>query len=206
MASGTGSNFKAIAEACQRGELPARVVCLITDKPDAPALELARALGIEAHTIEPPTRKAGLPAETEDEIVAVCKGLNVGLIALAGYMRILKGPLLTEYEGRIMNIHPSLLPSFKGLHAVQQGLDYGVKVVGCTVHFVDRSIDGGAIILQAAVPVEGSDTEENVLNKVHKEEHRIYVDAVRLFAEGRLRVDGRQVKIIDPIPSNNQQR
>jgi phosphoribosylglycinamide formyltransferase-1 len=204
LASGTGSNFKAIAEACQHGEIPARVACLITDNPRAPALELARSLGVEAHIIEPPTQKAGLPVETENEIVAVCKNLGVDLVTLAGFMRILKGPLLTEYEGRIMNIHPSLLPSFKGLHAVRQALEYGTKVVGCTVHFVDRTVDGGAIILQAAVPVDEKDTEDAVLDKVHEQEHRIYVRAVKLFAEGRLESAERHVRILDRISSNNQ--
>ncbi len=197
LASGTGSNFGAIAKACQRDEIPATMVCLISDKPDAPALDLARSYGVEARVIEPPTKKAGLPFETENEIVIVCKSLDVDLIALAGFMRILKGPLLDEYEGRIMNIHPSLLPSFKGLHGVRQALDYGVKVAGCTVHFVERDVDGGAIIQQAALPVEESDTEDSFLQKVHKEEHRIYIRAIKLFAEGRLRREGRRVRILD---------
>ena len=197
LASGKGSNFAAMAEACRRDEIPARVVCLITDNPDAPALELARSYDIEAHTFEPPTKKPGLPAETENKIVALCRGLEVDLVALAGFMRILKGPLLTEYEGRIMNIHPSLLPSFKGLHAARQALEYGVTVAGCTVHFVDRSVDGGVIIVQAAVPVDGDDTEDTLLEKIHRQEHRIYVNAVKLFAEGQLRIDGRRVKIVD---------
>jgi phosphoribosylglycinamide formyltransferase-1 len=200
LASGTGSNFGAIAKACQREEIPAVAVCLISDKPDAPALDLARSYGVEARVIEPPTNKARLPAETENEIVNVCKSHDIDLIALAGFMRILTGPLLDAYEGRIMNIHPSLLPSFKGLHGVRQALDYGCKVAGCTVHFVERDVDGGAIIQQAALPVEESDTEESFLQKVHKEEHRIYVRSVKLFAQGRLRHDGRRVRILDREP------
>ena len=144
MASGTGSNFGAIAEACRNGNIPASVAGVITDNPDAGVLELARSYDVEARVIEPPTKKAGLPAETENDIVAVCRELQADLIALAGFMRILKGSLLDTYEGRIMNIHPSLLPSFKGLDGVGQALEYGAKVVGCTVHFVDRSVDGGA--------------------------------------------------------------
>ena len=197
LASGTGSNFGAIAKACQGGEIPATVACLISDNPDAPALELARSYGVEARVIEPPTKKASLPVETENEIVDTCKSFDVDLIALAGFMRILKGPLLDEYQGRIMNVHPSLLPSFKGLHGVRQALDYGVKIAGCSVHFVDREVDGGAIIQQAALPVEENDTEESYLDKLHKEEHRIYVRAVGLFAEGRLRQEGRRVRILD---------
>ena len=197
LASGTGSNFGAIAKACQREEMPAAVACLISDKPGAPAIDLARSYGVEARVVEPPTKKASLPPETENEIVNVCRTLDVDLIALAGFMRILKGPLLDAYVGRIMNVHPSLLPSFKGLHGVRQAIDYGVKIAGCSVHFVDREVDGGAIIQQAALPVEESDTEESFLEKLHKEAHRIYVQAVKLFAEGRLRQEGRRVRILD---------
>ena len=204
MASGTGSNFAAIADACSHDGFPARVVCVVADKPDEPVLDLARTRGVDAQVVEPPTKKAGLPVEIEEKICALLRERRVDLVALAGFMRILKGPLLTEFEGRIMNIHPSLLPSFKGLDAVGQALEYGARVVGCTVHFVDRTIDGGAIILQAPVPVEHNDTEDNVLKKVHGEEHRIYVEAIKLFAEGRLQPDGRRVKILDEVSSNNQ--
>ena len=203
LASGTGSNFRAIAEASSRGEIPARVACLITDNPQAPVIELARSYGVAARIIEPPTAKAGLPFETENAIVSACRDHDVDLVALAGFMRILKGPLLEEYDGRIMNIHPSLLPSFKGLHAVRQALEYGVKVVGCTVHFVDRTVDGGAIIVQAAVPVDEDDNEDTLLEKVHVEEHRIYVRAIGLFAEGRLQRQDRRVRIIDEIPQSD---
>lgn len=194
MASGTGTNFTAIAEACRKGKIQARVVCLVCDNPDAPALERARSFGIKTHILQLP-KKAGLPPEAEHEIIELCRSLNVDLIALAGFMRILKGPLLTEFEGRIMNIHPSLLPSFKGLRGIGQALEYGVKVAGCTVHFVDRSVDGGAIILQSAVPVEEDDTEDTLATKIHEQEHRIYVDAVGLFAQGRLAIEGRRVRI-----------
>ena len=197
LASGTGSNFEAIAEACRDDGFPARVVCVISDKPDAPVLERARARGVSAHLIQPPSAKAALPPETENAIVNLLRQHDVELVALAGFMRILKGPLLEAFENRIMNIHPSLLPSFKGLDGVGQALDYGAKVVGCTVHFVDRSVDGGAIILQAPVLVEAGDDKERVLEKVHREEHRIYVEAVRLFAEGRLRSEGRRVRIVE---------
>ena len=193
MASGTGSNFTAIADACGQGEIPARVVCLICDNDEAPVLERARSFGIASHILELP-KKAGLAPDAEQEIIRICNDQGVDLIVLAGFMRILKGPLLTEFEGRIMNIHPSLLPSFKGLRGIGQALDYGVKVAGCTVHFVDRSVDGGAIILQATVPVKEDDTEESLAERIHEQEHRIYVEAIGLFARGLLRVDGRRVR------------
>jgi phosphoribosylglycinamide formyltransferase-1 len=179
---------------------------LITDNPQAGAIGVARSYGIDAHTIQPPTRKAGLPIEIENEIVEWCDRRGIDLIALAGFMRILKGPLLERYAGRIMNIHPSLLPSFPGLHAVRQAIDQGVRVTGCTVHFVDRTVDGGAIILQGAVPVEPDDTEETLLERVHSEEHRIYTEAIRLFAEGRLRQEGKRVRILNEMASNHRKR
>jgi phosphoribosylglycinamide formyltransferase-1 len=203
-ASGTGTNFRAIAQACESKSIPARVACLISDKPDAGAHDIARSFGIQSHTIDVKTKKAGLSAEVEDEIVAVCKSHNTDLVALAGFMRILKGPLLTEFEGRIMNIHPSLLPSFKGLDAVKQAVEYGVRYTGCTVHFVDRSIDGGAIIRQAVVPIEEGESEASVLKKVHAEEHRIYTEAIDLFARDRLRIENRRVRIIDPVTPDNR--
>jgi phosphoribosylglycinamide formyltransferase-1 len=140
--------------------------------------------------------KGRLPEEVEEEMVRICVDHGVDLIALAGFMRILKGPFLTAFENRIMNIHPALLPSFPGLHSARQAVDYGVKVSGCTVHFVDRSIDGGPIILQSTVPVEDDDDEDTLINRIHVEEHKTYVRAIELFARGRLKVDGRRVKIL----------
>jgi phosphoribosylglycinamide formyltransferase-1 len=200
-ASGHGSNFKAIAEACRRSEYPARVVCLVTDNPSARAVEIARDFDVPVHVIQQPEKKAKLLPEVEEQIVSVCKKHQVDLIALAGFMRILRGAILTEYDGRIMNIHPSLLPSFKGLNAVGQALDAGVKVAGCTVHFVDRSVDGGAIILQAAVPVDDGDSEESLHAKIHREEHRIYAKAIELFSQRRLKIVGNRVRILGPMSS-----
>ena len=130
------------------------------------------------------------------EMARICSDHGADLIALAGFMRILKGPLLDRFDKRIMNIHPALLPSFPGLHSARQAVEYGVKVSGCTVHFVDRTIDGGAIILQAVVPVEDDDDEDSLINRIHVEEHKSYVRAIELFAGGRLRLDGRRVKIL----------
>jgi len=137
-----------------------------------------------------------LPLDAEKRIDEICSDLGADLIALAGFMRILKGPLLKNYQGRIMNIHPALLPSFKGLHAQKQALDYGVKIAGCTVHFVDGSIDGGAIIMQASVPVRDEDDEESLSGKILELEHRTYAEAVRLFALGLIKIEGRIVRIL----------
>jgi phosphoribosylglycinamide formyltransferase-1 len=198
LASGRGSNFEAITEACRREGFPAKVVCLVTDNPDAGALEIALRYGVAAYTVPVTETKGRLPREAEEEMARICVSHGVDLVALAGFMRILKGPLLDAFENRIMNIHPALLPSFPGLHSARQAVDYGVKVSGCTVHFVDRSIDGGAIILQATVPVGDDDDEESLINKIHVEEHKTYVRAVELFALGRLKVEGRRVRIVDP--------
>ena len=198
LASGRGSNFRAIAEACRNDDFPADVVCFITDNPDAPALEIAQEFAIPSHIVAVTEKKARLPAEDEARIADLCKNSGVQLIALAGFMRILKGALLDRFDGRIMNVHPALLPSFKGLHGARQTLEYGAKIAGCTVHFVDRTVDGGAIIVQAAVPVKDEDTEEMLVKRINKEEHRIYVEAIDLFARGKLQTDGRRVKILDP--------
>jgi phosphoribosylglycinamide formyltransferase-1 len=195
-ASGTGSNFRAIAEACRDDDYPAQVVCLISDNPDAPALDSAETLGIPSYVVPVTEKRGRLPREAEEEMADLCVGHNVDLIVLAGFMRILKAALLDIYEGRIMNIHPALLPSFKGLHSARQALEYGAKIAGCTVHFVDRSIDGGAIILQTPVVIDEDDTEDTLLAKIHPVEHQTYIRAVELFARGQLKLEGRRVKII----------
>jgi len=196
LASGRGSNFKAITEACRRDGFPARVVCLITDNEEAGALGIAKTYDVPAFTVPVTEKRGRLPHESEAEIAKLCRDHDVDLIALAGFMRILKGPLLDSFENRIMNIHPALLPSFKGLHSAQQAIDYGVKIAGCTVHFVDKSIDGGTIILQSAVLVEDDDDEDSLLGKIHVEEHKTYVRAVELFALGRLKIESRRVRIL----------
>lgn len=196
LASGTGSNFRAITQACRAEEFPAEVVCLVTDNAEAGALGIAREHGVPAHTVPVTATRGRLPQEAEEEMARLCVSHGADLVALAGFMRILKGPILDRFENRIMNIHPALLPSFPGLHSAKQAIDYGVKITGCTVHFVDRSIDAGPIILQSVVPVEDDDDEESLLKKMHVEEHKTYVRAVRLFAEGRLSVEGRRVRIL----------
>jgi phosphoribosylglycinamide formyltransferase-1 len=196
LASGTGSNFRAMCEACRRDDYPAKMVCLVTDNPDAGAMRVAADYGIPGFVVPVSVGKGRLPLETEEEMARICVEHGVELIALAGFMRILKGPLLDRFDKRIMNIHPALLPSFPGLHSARQAVEYGVKVSGCTVHFVDRTIDGGAIIVQAVVPVEDDDDEDSLINRIHVEEHKSYVRAIELFAEGRLRLEGRRVKIL----------
>jgi phosphoribosylglycinamide formyltransferase-1 len=196
LASGRGSNFKALAERCQDRTFHAEVACLITDQPVSGAVGVAEAFSIPWHAIDAGEKRGRLQPGAETEIVARCESARVDLILLAGFMRILEdgaGGVLERFSGRVINIHPSLLPSFKGLHAQRQALEHGVKIAGCTVHFVDASVDGGPIILQAAVPVRDGDDAETLRARILEEEHRIVVRAVELFAQGRLRIEGRRV-------------
>lgn len=193
LASGRGSNFEALVEAFEAGRVTAVVAALVTDRAMAGALEIARGRGVEARFVDPrqyPSREAH-----EKAVIAALDERGVGLVCLAGYMRILGATFVRHFEGRLLNIHPSLLPAFPGLHAQRQALEHGVKVAGATVHFVDEGTDTGPIVLQAAVPVLPGDTEETLSRRILAEEHRIYPEAVRLFAEGRLTIDGRRVHI-----------
>lgn len=192
--SGNGSNLQAILDACREGRIPGEVVVVLSDKADAFGLERARRAGVEAIHVDPaayPTRTAFDAALAE-----LLQAREVDLVCLAGYMRLVRKPMLTAFPDRILNIHPSLLPAFPGLDAQGQALAYGVKVAGCTVHFVTAGMDEGPIILQAAVPVLEDDTHEDLRARIQAEEHRIYPEAVRLFAEGRLRIEGRRVRIL----------
>jgi phosphoribosylglycinamide formyltransferase-1 len=193
LASGRGSNFDAIARAAASGWIPVTVAVLITDRANIRALDVARRHRIEAVVIEPrdyPSREAH-----EEQVIATLEKHAVGLVCLAGYMRILTGAFVKHFEGRLLNIHPSLLPTFPGLRAQRQALEHGVKVTGATVHFVDDGVDTGPIVVQTAVPVRSDDTEETLAERILAEEHRIYAEAIRLFAEGRLRIEGRRVRI-----------
>ncbi len=201
LASGRGSNFEAIASRCAERDFPAEVACLVTDNPDAGAVKIAERYGIEVIHVERGTRRGRLADGAEEAIVDACRERSVDLVVLAGFMRILRGALLRAYAGRIVNIHPSLLPAFPGLHAQRQALEYGVRVAGCTVHFVDDTVDGGPVILQACVPVHDDDTEETLSARILEQEHRILVRAVERIARGALRVDGRRVRGAgDPPP------
>lgn len=175
-ASGDGSNFQALAEACRSGEIPARAVLLVCDRPSARVNERADRMGIERFTFSP--KAYASKAEYEREIVRRLDEKRVDLVCLAGYMRILSDELLGAYEGRIVNVHPSLLPAFKGTHAIEQALEYGVKVFGVTIHRVDAELDGGRILAQRAFPYEGSDRAE-LERLVHAAEHPLYVETVR---------------------------
>jgi phosphoribosylglycinamide formyltransferase-1 len=193
LASGRGSNFRALAEAAASGRLPAAIVVLVTDRASAPALDIARAHGIEAVIVDPrqhPSREAH-----EKAVIGVLDERRVGLVCLAGYMRVLSAGFVSHFAGRLLNIHPSLLPAFPGLHPHRQVLEHGVRVSGATVHFVDDGVDTGPIVLQAAVPVLPDDTEARLSERILVEEHRLYPEAVRLFARGRLEIRGRRVHI-----------
>ena len=188
--SGRGSNFEAIARNIADGNLEAEIAVVISNRPEAPGLETARRLGL--HAVALPSR--GLPREEFDnQVAAVLDQHAVDLVVLAGYMRLLSGAFVKHYAMRIVNIHPSLLPAFPGLDGQHQAFDYGVKVAGCTAHFVDEHLDSGPIILQAAVAVEEDDTAEILSARILKEEHRIYTEAIRLVLSGKWRIEGRRV-------------
>ncbi|KPJ53909.1 phosphoribosylglycinamide formyltransferase [candidate division TA06 bacterium DG_24] len=198
LASGRGSNLQALIDHIEAGRLDAEIRVVVSDVKDAQALERARRHGIDACYIDPGPRRTILTAEAEERYVQCMRDHGVELIALAGFMRILKERFLAAHAGRILNIHPALLPSFPGLQAQRQAFEYGVKVSGCTVHFVDAGIDTGPIIIQASVPVRDDDTVASLSERILEEEHRIYAEAIQLFAEGRLRVEGRRVIIEGP--------
>jgi phosphoribosylglycinamide formyltransferase 1 len=189
--SGRGSNMVAIAEAVRSGRIPnSEVAVVISDKTSAAGLEKAKSLGIETVVI---ARKGRARAEHDAEIVAELKKRNVELICLAGYMRLLSRDFVQAFPNKIINIHPSLLPAFPGLDAHRQAVEYGVKISGCTVHFVDEDLDHGAIILQKAVEVADADTPESLSAKILEHEHALYVEALTLIAEGKIEISGRKV-------------
>jgi len=195
LVSGRGTNLQSIIDKCTSGEIDAKVAVVISDNPEAFALERARNAGIDSLYIDPKTERLVLIGEAEEEYIRVLKEHKVGLVCLAGFMRIIKDRFLKEYKSRIMNIHPALLPSFKGLNAQKRALDYGVRFSGATVHFVTEDVDKGPIILQAVVPVYQNDTEKTLSDRILKEEHRIYGEAIDLFARGNLKVMGGKVII-----------
>jgi len=194
LVSGRGSNLQALLDASASPDYPAEVVVVISDRERAAALDRARGAGIEALYVNP---KDFADREAFDlALVRELSARRVGLVCCAGFMRILSPAFTRAFSGRAMNIHPSLLPSFPGLHAQRQALDQGVKVAGATVHFLDDGVvDTGPIILQSTVPVQADDTEDTLAERILAEEHRLYPEAVRLFAEGRLAIDGRRVTV-----------
>ena len=189
--SGRGSNFEALADSIAAGRIPgAEIVLVISNREDAPGLARAAARAIPSQVI--PSK--GLQRETYDKlVVAELKRTGVQLVCLAGFMRLLSPYFVASFPQRILNIHPSLLPSFPGLEAQRQALEYGVKFSGCTVHLVDENLDAGPILAQAIVPVRDEDTDATLSARILAEEHRIYTDAVRLILSGRYRIEGRRV-------------
>jgi phosphoribosylglycinamide formyltransferase-1 len=191
--SGSGSNLQAIIDKVKSGYIPAKIVLVVSDNAGARALERAKKAGIETLVLNPKDFKSR--EDFDREAVKHLKEKETGLVVLAGFMRLLSSYFIKEYKNRIINIHPALLPSFKGVHGIKDALMYGVKVTGPTVHFVDEELDNGPIIMQRAVEIQNDDTEESLLERVHEEEHRIYPEAIKLIAEGRLKLEGRRVFI-----------
>lgn len=193
LCSGNGTNLQAIIDGVRSGQIPARIALVVSDNKYAFALKRAEKAGIETLVVEKKDFKS-----REDLDKAITSGLKqkkVELVVLAGFMRLLSPQFVKEYKNRIINVHPALLPSFKGTRGIKDALDYGVKVTGVTVHFVDEKLDNGPIISQAAVEIKEDDTEESLLERIHKEEHRLYPEAVKLFVEGKLKIKGRKVKV-----------
>jgi phosphoribosylglycinamide formyltransferase-1 len=200
--SGRGSNFEALAANVASGRIPnAEIAIALSNREDARGIEKARVLGIEARVIS----SKGLEREAYDKLVVTAlQEKRVDLVCLAGYMRLLSPQFVAAFHNRILNIHPSLLPAFPGLEAQRQALEHGAKFSGCTVHFVDENLDAGPIVLQACVPIEDSDSPETLSERILREEHRIYAEAVRIVLEGRFRVEGRRVLITSDDASEKQ--
>ncbi len=192
-ASGSGSNFQAIVDAVAAGKLDVSVELLVCDKPQAKVVERAERAGVPAFVFRP--KDYASREEYEADILRRLEENRIDLIVLAGYMRLITEVLLVPYEGRIINIHPSLLPSFPGKSGIADALGYGVKVTGVTVHFVDGGMDTGPIITQAAVPVHDDDTEETLAARIHRVEHALLPEVIGWIREGRIRLNGRKVRI-----------
>jgi phosphoribosylglycinamide formyltransferase-1 len=193
--SGRGSNFEAIARNIREGALDAEIAVVISNREAAPGLALARSLGLNAISL--PSK--GIDREAFDaQLVDVLQRAEVDLVCLAGYMRLLSPVFIRAFPKRILNIHPSLLPAFPGLDAQHQAFDYGVKVSGCTVHFVDEQLDSGPIVRQAAVPVLPDDTADTLSARILEQEHRVYSEAIRIVLSGQYRIEGRRVIIEEP--------
>ncbi|RMF47340.1 MAG: phosphoribosylglycinamide formyltransferase [Deltaproteobacteria bacterium] len=198
LASGGGTNLQAIIDRCLDGSLPVEIVLVLSNNPGAGALERAARAGLPTCCID--HREFDNREDFDRAVVAALQSAGVELVVLAGFMRLITDIFLQAYPGRIMNIHPALLPAFPGLHVQKKALEYGARFAGCTVHFVDSGVDTGPIILQAVVPVLQDDTEESLSRRILEQEHRIYPRAIELFAQGRLRIDGRRVIIDPPLP------
>ena len=196
--SGRGTNMESILRASEEGRIPAVTAVVISNEPAAPGIARARDHGVETVVLD--HRLAAGREDQDRRIVMTLEERRVDLVCLAGYMKLLTPVFLRAYPGRILNIHPALLPAFPGLDVQKKALDYGVRYSGATVHFVDEGVDTGPIVLQAVVPVEKDDTPEALAERILKEEHRIYPEAIRLFFQDRLRIEGRKVRILPPPP------
>lgn len=203
LASGRGSNLQAIIDNIQAGKLEAAVKVVISDKPEAYVLERAAQHNIEGIHISP--KEYETRQHYEAAVVEALRKHKVELVVLAGYMLMVGKTLLSEFPNRVMNIHPALLPAFPGTHGQRDALMYGVRYSGCTVHFVDEGMDTGPIILQAVVPVMQDDSEDTLANRILTEEHKIYSQAIQLFADGRLKVEGRRVVISEKLGVRSQE-
>ncbi len=191
--SGRGSNLRAIAEAFRSGKIKGRISLVISNKKDAPGLDVARGYGIKGEFIDP---KGFQGREEYDRyLIDRINMENPDLVVLAGYMRILSDAFIEAFEGKLINIHPSLIPAFKGLHAQRQAIEFGVRFSGCTVHYVTKDLDAGPVIVQAVVPVNPDDTEQSLSEKILSYEHRIYPQAIKWISEGRVKINGRTVVV-----------
>jgi len=194
LVSGRGSNLQAMIDAIEAKKIKAEIAVVISNVPGVMALERANKHGIKAVVID--SSEHSDKSSYEKQVIKALEENNVGLVCLAGYMKLLSPELVHHFRGRIMNIHPALLPAFPGLHVQKKALEHGVKYSGCTVHFVDEGCDTGPIILQAVVPVLDGDTEETLSARILEQEHKIYPEAIRLFSEGKLKIEGRRVRVI----------
>ncbi len=203
LASGSGSNLQAIIDRSVAGELDTEIVLVISNNPDAGALTRAQQAGISHLCID--HRQFATRSEFDQAVVAELQAAGAELIVLAGFMRIISDIFLAAFPARIINIHPALLPAFPGLHVHRKALEYGARFSGCTVHFVDGGVDTGPIIIQAAVPILETDTEDSLAARILEQEHKIYPQAIQWFAEGRISIEDRRVKVRGIVPANGAQ-
>lgn len=193
--SGNGTNLEAIIDSWKKGRIKADIKLVVSDTPDCYALTRAKKAGIKTFIVSPGNFKT--KKDFEEEILKALQKEDIGLIVLAGYMRMLSADFISAYENKVLNIHPALLPSFRGSHGIKDAFEYGVKITGPTVHFVTKEMDAGPIILQSPVKVTEDDTEETLAEAIHGEEYKIYPRAIQLFIDGKLKIEGRKVKILE---------
>jgi len=194
-ASGRGTNFSAIARAVKKGKIPGNLALLVCDNPSAPVILKARRANVKVALVK--RKDFATRKDFEERIIQHLKDEAIDLIVLAGFMRLLSADFVLKYKGKILNIHPALLPSFKGTEGIKDAFEYGVKITGVTVHFVDDQMDHGPIILQEPVKIKEDDTLETLEARIHRVEHKLYPVAIRLYIEGRIRLEGRRVKIVN---------